>query len=69
MPSLTDLSVPGSSDFEAIIVNRRTDHALEELMQIAQCIRLNCPATEVTVLVQKASCTGDGTYGWPSRGC
>ncbi|XP_056166290.1 serine/threonine-protein kinase EDR1 [Syzygium oleosum] len=53
MPSLTDLETnPGSSGFEAIIVNRRIDHALEELMQIAHCIGLDCPATEVTILVQ-----------------
>ncbi|XP_010041776.2 serine/threonine-protein kinase EDR1 [Eucalyptus grandis] len=54
MPSLTDLETnPGSSGFEAIIVNRRIDHALEELMQVAHCIGLDCPATEVTVLVQR----------------
>ncbi|XP_048137435.1 serine/threonine-protein kinase EDR1 [Rhodamnia argentea] len=54
MPSLTDLETnPGSSGFEAIIVNCRIDHALEELMQIAHCIGLDCPATEVTILVQR----------------
>ncbi|XP_039162251.1 serine/threonine-protein kinase EDR1 isoform X2 [Eucalyptus grandis] len=54
MPSLTDLETdPGISGFGAIIVDRRIDHALEELRQIAHHIGLDCPATEVTILVQR----------------
>ncbi|XP_065851652.1 serine/threonine-protein kinase EDR1 [Euphorbia lathyris] len=54
MPSIADLeSNPGSSTFEAVIVNRAIDTALEELVQVAQCIALDCPATDVGVLVQR----------------
>ncbi|TKY52160.1 Serine/threonine-protein kinase EDR1 [Spatholobus suberectus] len=49
MPSRTDLEAnPGGS--EVVIVNRKIDPALEELIQIAQCIALDCP---VTILVQR----------------
>lgn len=54
MPSITDLETnPGNSSFEAVIVNRSIDTALEELIQIAQCIALDCPATDIGVLVQR----------------
>ncbi|KAK2632493.1 hypothetical protein EUGRSUZ_L01483 [Eucalyptus grandis] len=54
MPSLIDLETdPGISGFEAIIVDHRIDLALEELMQIAHRIGLDCPATEITILVQR----------------
>ncbi|XP_027362973.1 serine/threonine-protein kinase EDR1 isoform X2 [Abrus precatorius] len=53
MPSLTDLEAnPGGSSFEVVIVNRAIDPALEELIQIAHCIALDCPVTEVGILVQ-----------------
>ncbi|CAJ1976199.1 unnamed protein product [Sphenostylis stenocarpa] len=46
MPSRTDLEAnPGGS--EVVIVNRTIDPALEELIQIAQCIVLDCPATSL----------------------
>lgn len=54
MPSLTDLETnPGGSNFEVVIVNRKIDPALEELIQIAQCIELDCPTTEISFLVQR----------------
>ncbi|OIT39610.1 PREDICTED: serine/threonine-protein kinase EDR1 [Nicotiana attenuata] len=56
MPSLTELeSIPGSSDFEGVIINRRIDPSLEELMQIAHCITLDCPASEINLLVLRLS--------------
>ncbi|XP_061348416.1 serine/threonine-protein kinase EDR1-like [Gastrolobium bilobum] len=56
MPSLTDLEAnPGNSGFEAVIVNHTIDPALEELLQVAQCIALDCPVTEVVILVQRLS--------------
>lgn len=46
MPSQTDLEAnPGGS--EVVIVNRTIDPALEELIQIAQCIALDCPVTSL----------------------
>ena len=54
MPSLTDLEAnSGSSGFEVVLVNRTIDPALEELVQIAHCIALDCPVTEINVLVQR----------------
>ncbi|RDY08419.1 Serine/threonine-protein kinase EDR1, partial [Mucuna pruriens] len=49
MPSRTDLEAnPGGS--EVVIVNRTIDPALEELIQVAQCIAIDCP---VAILVQR----------------
>ncbi|XP_050143084.1 serine/threonine-protein kinase EDR1-like isoform X1 [Malus sylvestris] len=54
MPSLTNLEANlGSSGFEVSVVNRKVDPVLEELVQIAQCIALDCPVTNVGVLVQR----------------
>ncbi|XP_022744697.1 serine/threonine-protein kinase EDR1-like [Durio zibethinus] len=54
MPSLADLETNlENSGFEVVIVNRTIDPALEELLQIAHCIALDCPATNVSVLVQR----------------
>ncbi|XVF57302.1 hypothetical protein PTKIN_Ptkin06aG0194400 [Pterospermum kingtungense] len=54
MPSLADLERNlGNSGFEVVIVNRTIDPALEELLQIAHCIALDCPATNISVLVQR----------------
>ncbi|KAK7277864.1 hypothetical protein RJT34_22883 [Clitoria ternatea] len=54
MPSLSDLEANrGGSSYEVVIVNRTIDPALEELIQIAQCIALDCPVTEVGILVQR----------------
>ncbi|KAK9292058.1 hypothetical protein L1049_020012 [Liquidambar formosana] len=53
MPSLADLETnPGSSGFEVVIVNRTIDPALEELVQVVQCIALDCATAEVGVMVQ-----------------
>ncbi|KAL1201839.1 Serine/threonine-protein kinase EDR1 [Cardamine amara subsp. amara] len=54
MPSLEDLeSNHGTPGFEAVVVNRPIDPSLDELLQIAQCIALDCPTTSVNVLVQR----------------
>ncbi|GMP60718.1 hypothetical protein CsSME_00023466 [Camellia sinensis var. sinensis] len=54
MPSLAYLETnPGSSGFEVIIVNQTIDPSLQELLQIAHCISLDCSAGEVSVLVQR----------------
>lgn len=54
MPSLTDVQKNlGDPGFEVIVVNRAIDPALEELDQVAHCVALDCPATEVDLLVQR----------------
>ncbi|KAG0460056.1 hypothetical protein HPP92_023184 [Vanilla planifolia] len=56
MPSLHDLqSSIGDLGFEVIFVNRAIDSALVELEQVAHCIALDSPATEVVFLVQRIS--------------
>ncbi|KAK9732778.1 hypothetical protein RND81_04G021300 [Saponaria officinalis] len=56
MPSLADLETnAGDCGFEAVIVNRATDPILVELEQVAQCISLDCAASEVGLLVQRLS--------------
>ena len=54
MPCLADLEAkPESSGFEVVMVDRTIDPALEELLQIAHCIALDCPVTGVGILVQR----------------
>lgn len=54
MPSITELETnPDTSGFEVVIVNRKIDRSLEELVQIAHCFALDCPASEVHLLVQR----------------
>ncbi|KZV39942.1 hypothetical protein F511_11322 [Dorcoceras hygrometricum] len=54
MPSLTDLeNNDGGSDYEVVVVSRKLDPALEELMQIAQCIMLDSRTTEIGLLIQR----------------
>ncbi|CAN8294940.1 unnamed protein product [Cochlearia groenlandica] len=54
MPSLEDLeSNHGTPGFEAVVVNRPIDPSLDELLQIAQCIAMDCPTSSVSVLVQR----------------
>ncbi|KAF8388076.1 hypothetical protein HHK36_026742 [Tetracentron sinense] len=54
IPSLVDLQINlGVPGFEVVIVNRAIDPALKELEQVTQCIALDCPATEVSILVQR----------------
>ncbi|KAE8702652.1 Serine/threonine-protein kinase EDR1 [Hibiscus syriacus] len=68
MPSLADLETnPGNSGFEVIIVNRTFDPALEELLQIVHCIALDCPATNVAVLVQRLAELVTGHMGGPVK--
>ncbi|PKI67922.1 hypothetical protein CRG98_011518, partial [Punica granatum] len=68
MPSLADLeNNPGNSEFEVIIVNRKIDHGLQELAQIAQCIALDCPTTKVATLVQQLAELVTSHMGGPVR--
>lgn len=68
MPSLTELETnPGSSDFEGVIINRRIDPSLEELMQIAHCITLDCPASEINLLLLRLSELVTGHFGGPVK--
>ncbi|KAJ6928938.1 hypothetical protein NC652_012947 [Populus alba x Populus x berolinensis] len=68
MPSLMDLETnAGGSGFEAVIVNRKVDPALEELMQIAQCIALDWLANDVTILVQQLAELVTGHMGGPVK--
>lgn len=68
MPSLTDLETnPGSSGFEVVIVNRTIDPALEELVQVAHCIALDCAAADVSVLVQRLAELVTGHMGGPVK--
>ncbi|KAI4350032.1 hypothetical protein L6164_010560 [Bauhinia variegata] len=68
MPSLTDLEAnPGNSNFEVVIVNRTIDPALEELVQVAHCIALDCPVTEVAVRVQRLAELVTGHMGGPVK--
>ncbi|XP_054810889.1 serine/threonine-protein kinase EDR1-like isoform X2 [Prosopis cineraria] len=68
MPSLEDLEAnPGNSSFEVVIVNQAIDPALEELVQIAQCVALDCPVTDVGVLVQRLAELVTGHMGGPVK--
>lgn len=68
MPSLTDLeSDIGASDYEVVIVNRKIDPALEELMQIAHCIELDCPTSEINLLIQRLAELVTEHLGGPVR--
>ncbi|OVA15497.1 Armadillo repeat-containing protein 3 and Serine/threonine-protein kinase CTR1 [Macleaya cordata] len=54
MPSLADMQTNiGESGFEVVVVNRAIDPALEELDLVAHCLALDCPATDVSLLVQR----------------
>ncbi|XP_050220617.1 serine/threonine-protein kinase EDR1 [Mercurialis annua] len=54
MPSLTELETsPENSGVEAVVVNRAIDNALEELLQVAECIALDFSAKNVAILVQR----------------
>ncbi|XP_017977303.1 PREDICTED: serine/threonine-protein kinase EDR1 [Theobroma cacao] len=68
MPSLADLETNlGNSGFEVVIVNRTVDPALEELLQIVHCIALDCPATNVGILVQRLAELVTGHMGGPVK--
>ncbi|CAI9102465.1 OLC1v1000744C1 [Oldenlandia corymbosa var. corymbosa] len=56
MPSLTDIEAnPGGSDFEVVIVNWTIDPDLQELIHVAQCIKLDYPTTNIGLLVQRVA--------------
>ncbi|XP_044478109.1 serine/threonine-protein kinase EDR1-like [Mangifera indica] len=68
IPSLAHLEASlGSSGFEVVIVNQKIDHALEELVQVAQCIALDLPATDVGLLVQRLADLVTGHMGGPVK--
>lgn len=68
MPSLLELQTSiGDLGFEVIVVNRAIDPALEELEQVAQCILLGCPTSEIGVLVQRISEVVMDHMGGPVR--
>ncbi|CAN1765009.1 Serine/threonine-protein kinase EDR1 [Linum perenne] len=68
MPSLADLETnSGSSGIEAVVVNRTIDHNLEELGQVAQCIALDCPATDIGTLVHQLAELVTGHMGGPVK--
>ncbi|PKU80100.1 serine/threonine-protein kinase EDR1-like [Dendrobium catenatum] len=68
MPSLHDLQTSiGDLGFEVIIINRAVDTALVELEQVAHCIALGVPATEVMLLVQRISELVSQNMGGPVR--
>ncbi|XP_020574240.1 serine/threonine-protein kinase EDR1-like, partial [Phalaenopsis equestris] len=68
MPSLHDLQTSiGDLGFEVIIVNRAIDTALVELEQVAHCIALDVPATEVMLLVQRISELVSQNMGGPVK--
>lgn len=68
MPSLSELETnPGTSNFEGVIINRRIDPSLEELMQIAHCITLDCPPSEINLLVLRLSELVTGHLGGPVK--
>lgn len=68
MPSLaeleTNISGPG---FQVVIVNRKVDHSLQELEQVAHCIAIDCPAADVGVLVQRLAELVTEHMGGPVR--
>lgn len=68
IPSLTDLENNlGDPNFEVITVNRKIDHVLEELMQVAQCIALDCSASRVALLVSRLAEVVTGHMGGPVK--
>ncbi|KAM7273670.1 hypothetical protein ACFE04_028334 [Oxalis oulophora] len=68
MPSMRELETnPETSAFEVVIVNRNIDPQLEELVQVAHCISLDCPTTDVTVLAQRLAELVTGHMGGPVK--
>ncbi|EPS65317.1 hypothetical protein M569_09459 [Genlisea aurea] len=68
MPSLADLDNDnGASNYELVVVNRKIDPALEELLQIAHCIALDCPTTETSLLIQRLAELVTDHLGGPVR--
>ncbi|KAJ7978065.1 MAP kinase kinase kinase-like protein [Quillaja saponaria] len=68
MPSLRDLEAnTGFSGFEVVIVNQTIDPALEELVQISQCIALDCPVTDIGTLVQRLADVVSKHMGGPVK--
>ncbi|KAF9622615.1 hypothetical protein IFM89_032514 [Coptis chinensis] len=68
MPSLADIQTNhGDPSFEVVTVNRAIDPALVELEQVAHCIALDCPSTNVELLVQRLADIVTEHMGGPVR--
>lgn len=68
IPSILDLQTnAGDLGFEVVMVNRTIDPSLVELEQIAQCIALDCPVSDVGLLVQRISDLVTEHMGGPVR--
>ncbi|PIA44945.1 hypothetical protein AQUCO_01700489v1 [Aquilegia coerulea] len=68
MPSLADIQTDRvNPSFEVVIVNRAIDPALVELEQIAYCIALDCPSSNVGLLVQRIADLVTEHMGGPVR--
>ncbi|KAK9160983.1 hypothetical protein Syun_007324 [Stephania yunnanensis] len=68
MPSLADIQTNlGDSQFEVVVVNRAVDPNLEELYQVAKCIALGCPATQIALLAQRLADVVTEHLGGPVR--
>ncbi|XP_068634110.1 serine/threonine-protein kinase EDR1 isoform X2 [Aristolochia californica] len=68
MPSLAEIQGNlGDLGFEIVVVNRAIDPALEELLQVAHCISLDCPVTQVSILVQRIADLVTEHMGGPVR--
>ncbi|KAG9451981.1 hypothetical protein H6P81_004885 [Aristolochia fimbriata] len=68
MPSLAEIQGNlGDLGFEIVVVNRAIDPALEEMLQVAHCISLDCPVTQVSILVQRIADLVTEHMGGPVR--
>ncbi|VFQ94402.1 unnamed protein product [Cuscuta campestris] len=68
MPSLSELETNGgSSNFEVVIVNKKIDPSLEELVQIAHCITLDSAKDEIGLLVQRLAELVIEQFGGPVK--
>ncbi|KAE8816658.1 Serine/threonine-protein kinase CTR1 [Hordeum vulgare] len=68
MPSLEDLQTGiGDLGFEVIVINRAVDTALQEMEQVAQCILLDFPVANITLLVQRIADLVTDNLGGPVK--
>ncbi|KAF5181364.1 Serine/threonine-protein kinase EDR1, partial [Thalictrum thalictroides] len=66
LPSLADLQTSrGDPSFEVVIVNRAIDPALDELHQVAHCIAVDCPSSDVSLLVHRLAELVTEHFGGP----
>ncbi|PIA31737.1 hypothetical protein AQUCO_04900198v1 [Aquilegia coerulea] len=66
MPSLADLQTShGDPSIEVVIVNRAIDPALDELHQVAHCIAVDCPTSDISLLVHRLAELVTEHFGGP----